>query len=66
MTTLSITQSVFTQPQLTAIKAMTTLQRWMDRHSERKQLAQLDNHILQDLGLTRGQALAEASKPFWK
>ena len=66
MTTLSITQAAFTQPQITVIKAMTTLQRWMDRHSERKQLAQLDDHILQDLGLTRGQAITEASKPFWK
>ena len=66
MTTLSITQFAFTQPQQTAIKAMATLQRWMDRHAERKQLAQLDNHILLDLGLTQGQALTEANKPFWK
>jgi len=66
MTTLSLTQSAFTQPQTTVIKAMMTLQRWMDRHSERKQLAQLDDHMLQDLGLTRHQALTEASKPFWK
>lgn len=31
----------------------------------RKGLATLDDHLLQDIGLTREQALAEASRPGW-
>lgn len=34
-------------------------------HRERCELACLDDHILADLGLTRQQALKEASRKFW-
>ncbi|EAR10017.1 DUF1127 domain-containing protein [Reinekea blandensis] len=42
------------------------IQRWVHRHRSRKALAQLSDHTLRDLGLTRGQSLTEARKPFWK
>jgi uncharacterized protein YjiS (DUF1127 family) len=29
-------------------------------------LAELDDHFLKDVGVTRQQAIAEAAKPFWK
>lgn len=40
---------------------------WLDRQHERKALRDLadDPHLLNDLGLTREQALREAAKPFW-
>jgi uncharacterized protein YjiS (DUF1127 family) len=40
---------------------------WLDRQHERKGLREIadDPHLLRDLGLTREQALCEATKPFW-
>jgi uncharacterized protein YjiS (DUF1127 family) len=41
---------------------------WAARRSQRKTLGELagDRHLLDDLGLTRAQALREAAKPFWR
>lgn len=36
------------------------------RRQERAQLARLDAHILQDIGLDAEQALEESRKPFWQ
>lgn len=36
------------------------------RIGTRRQLLELDAEQLQDIGLTRGQALAEGMKPFWR
>jgi uncharacterized protein YjiS (DUF1127 family) len=36
------------------------------RSRQRQALAQLDDHLLKDIGVTRQQAIAEAGKPFWK
>jgi uncharacterized protein YjiS (DUF1127 family) len=48
----------------------TRLWRWCARCSERSRqrqaLAQLDDHDLKDIGMTRQQANAEAAKPFWR
>ena len=40
---------------------------WLDRRHERFALRELadDPHLLEDLGLTRDEALREAGKPFW-
>ena len=38
---------------------------WNARHRMRRDLARLDPHLLRDIGLTEGQALAESRKPFW-
>jgi uncharacterized protein YjiS (DUF1127 family) len=45
-----------------------TLSLWMARQGQRHALADLaeDKHLLADIGLTREQALREASKPFWR
>ena len=44
--------------------------RWYARCSarsrQRQALAELDDHFLKDIGVTRQQAIAEAAKPFWK
>jgi len=35
------------------------------RAAQRYRLAEMDQRALEDIGLSRGQALAEARKPFW-
>ena len=39
---------------------------WLERHHQRKQLAQLDDRMKRDLGLDDEQIQVEISKPFWK
>ena len=43
-----------------------TLLLWQERASQRRRLAELDGHMLKDLGITRGEAQMEAAKPFWQ
>lgn len=45
------------------------LRRWRERIRSRRQLGRLcdlDDHILQDIGLTRTDLLREAARPFWR
>jgi uncharacterized protein YjiS (DUF1127 family) len=39
---------------------------WLERVHERRQLAQLSDQMLKDIGLTRADVDAEISKPFWR
>ena len=39
---------------------------WSERRRTRIALADLDDHKLDDEGLTRGEALEEARRPFWQ
>jgi uncharacterized protein YjiS (DUF1127 family) len=39
---------------------------WRENVRSRHALAQLDDHMLSDLGLSRAQAEFEASTPFWR
>jgi uncharacterized protein YjiS (DUF1127 family) len=39
---------------------------WQDRASQRRALQQLDDRLLKDLGLGRGDVAREADKPFWQ
>ena len=43
-----------------------TLGVWVQRSRQRKHLAQLDQHLLDDIGLTEEMAAKEVAKPFWK
>lgn len=38
----------------------------LDRMQQRRALARLDTRGLDDIGLSRKEALAEARRPFWK
>jgi len=38
---------------------------WWERRTARLRLAEMSDHNLQDIGLTREDALKEAEKPFW-
>jgi len=43
-----------------------TLSTWDRRLRYRRELKRLDDHLLADIGITPGQARAEAEKPFWR
>jgi uncharacterized protein YjiS (DUF1127 family) len=38
---------------------------WLQRSRQRRTLAELDDRMLRDIGLTRSQAQREAERPFW-
>lgn len=40
--------------------------RWIAVTRERRRLAALDDRTLRDIGITREQALHEATQPFWR
>ncbi|MEI9419011.1 DUF1127 domain-containing protein [Mesorhizobium sp. Cs1321R2N1] len=40
--------------------------RWYDRHLERRDLREIDDHLLRDLGLTREDVRRECAKSFWQ
>ncbi|RUW58096.1 DUF1127 domain-containing protein [Mesorhizobium sp. M7A.F.Ca.US.008.03.1.1] len=42
------------------------LARWYDRHLQRLGLAEIDDHQLRDLGLTRQDVRRECAKSFWQ
>lgn len=43
-----------------------TLREWRWRAHDRAELARLDSRMLQDIGLTRGDAQFLINKPFWR
>lgn len=43
-----------------------TLAIWFARWRQRRALARLDDHLLDDIGVIRTQASREAAKPFWQ
>jgi uncharacterized protein YjiS (DUF1127 family) len=49
-----------------AIRCMHTLQLWIGRRRQRRALAAMDRHLLQDIGVSQAAALCEAAKPFWR
>ena len=46
--------------------AARTLPTRMARRRQRRQLRELDGRLLNDIGVSRGAALNEADKPFWR
>ena len=49
-----------------AKRLLKTLEMWIERVHQRKQLAKLDDRMLEDIGITRIQANREIAKPFWR
>jgi uncharacterized protein YjiS (DUF1127 family) len=43
-----------------------TLMDWQEHARQRRSLADMDDRLLRDIGLTRSMLDAEASKPFWR
>jgi len=42
------------------------LREWLRRSRTRHEIADLDDHLLRDIGLTRHDALVESRKRFWQ
>ena len=67
MTTLILQQNHQKVPLSTRVRAgIKMVNGWLQRHHQRRQLAQLDGHLLRDIGVDTEQADAEVRKPFWK
>jgi uncharacterized protein YjiS (DUF1127 family) len=43
-----------------------TIAAWLDRQQGRRDLSELDDRLLADVGISREDALSEARKPFWR
>ena len=41
------------------------LLRWQELAQQRRRLLALDDRMLKDIGITRSEALAEGTRPFW-
>ena len=48
------------------MSALDTLLLWQARADERLRLAQMDDRMLGDMGLSRAEAAHEAALPFWR
>ena len=46
--------------------AFATLREWRRRSHDRRQIAALDERMLVDIGLSRGDAQFLSNKPFWR
>ena len=47
-------------------RAGQTLFTWLERARQRRHLRMLSDHMLRDIGLSRGDVWAECEKPFWR
>jgi len=67
-TTLGLAQAATRPPRRnTALRnVLGLLRRWRERAYSRRQLCELDDHILRDIGLTRDEVLREAARRFWR
>ena len=45
---------------------LATAMGWLRNRSERRRLARLDDRVLRDLGLSRGDVDREYARPFWQ
>ena len=66
MTDATLSQSTKYHPfdRLTQLRA--AFARWRRRARERSELAAMNAHDLQDIGISRAQAEFEIRKPFWR
>jgi uncharacterized protein YjiS (DUF1127 family) len=46
-------------------RAVDAVLTWHERARERRQLMELSDHMLRDIGISRAEAFGEAEKPFW-
>ena len=43
-----------------------TVERWLERRSQRRALLALDDKLVKDIGLGQADVWQEADKPFWR
>lgn len=53
------------QPRLIAGKIITKLLFWRELIKQRNELYKISNHVLDDIGVNRKDALREAERHFW-
>jgi uncharacterized protein YjiS (DUF1127 family) len=53
-------------PRQALSRIFATLREWRRRRRERAELARLDERMLRDIGVTRGDVWNEINKPFWR
>ena len=58
-------QRFLTHPGSWPRRSLALLWAWNERARQRWQLRELDDRMLQDIGVTRADAEAEWDKPFW-
>ena len=51
------------RPRLPALRRLSV---WYERWRQRRHLADLDDHILRDIGIPPGMVERERGKPFWR
>lgn len=49
-----------------ALYVAVVMAKWSERQRSRRALRDLDDHLLQDIGVTRQEARVEAARPFWQ
>ena len=49
-----------------ALKTLNLLTLWQRRASTRRAMAEMDDRMADDIGLSRQDIMLEASKPFWR
>jgi len=54
------------QPRPFLVRLVDRLVCWQGRLRTRRSLADLDDRMLRDIGLTRGDVRTETEKPFWR
>jgi uncharacterized protein YjiS (DUF1127 family) len=45
---------------------LATLERWVERRRQRRQLLELNDALLKDIGLSRADVVRESDKWFWE
>lgn len=53
-------------PGRAALSILRRLGSWYDRWQQRQNLAELDDHILRDIGISPREVERECAKPFWR
>ena len=49
-----------------ALRVSNLIDAWADRRRQRRALLELNDHMLKDIGIGRGEAWQEGRKPFWR
>lgn len=63
----SFSNSAICQPRGSVItRLLQMVETWQQRHQSRKELLQVEAHMLEDMGIDWVDAQREARKPFWR
>jgi len=62
----ALTLAAIERVEAIAVKVKQIVSTWIRRSNERRELAMLSQHMLDDIGLTRYEINKEAAKYFWQ